>query len=128
MARARACLGTRFVWQGRLPGVGLDCIGLVLAAAADASLNALDQSDYDLGVSPERLASVLETSALRETTQPSPGDVLLLRVRAVALHLAIHAGPTMIHADMRLRRVVEHRIDGDWAQRIVQAYRLPGVM
>ena len=34
IAAARACLGTPFHHQGRMPGVGLDCIGLVIVALA----------------------------------------------------------------------------------------------
>ena len=34
IAIARACLGTPFRHQGRIPGVALDCAGLVVAVAA----------------------------------------------------------------------------------------------
>ncbi|MBK8745664.1 MAG: peptidase P60, partial [Propionivibrio sp.] len=33
LAAARACIGTPFVHQGRIPGLALDCAGLVVAVA-----------------------------------------------------------------------------------------------
>jgi hypothetical protein len=33
----------------------------------------------------------------------------------------------LIHAYAQARKVVEHRLDGPWRDRVVQAYSLPGV-
>lgn len=127
VARARGCLGTPFVWQGRQPGVGLDCIGLVLVAAANPALQALDEPDYSLSVSPERLRQVLDRAGLMPTARPQPGDLLLLTVRAQPLHLAIATPDGLIHADLRLRRVVEHALERSWQARLSGSYGLPGV-
>jgi hypothetical protein len=57
--------------------------------------------------------------------------VLLIAIEGRAQHLAIRSDlagdPAIIHAHAPRRRVVEHRIDADWAQRILAAFRLPGV-
>jgi cell wall-associated NlpC family hydrolase len=36
---ARECLGTPFQHQGRVPGVGLDCVGVAIYAAREVGLN-----------------------------------------------------------------------------------------
>jgi cell wall-associated NlpC family hydrolase len=127
VARALSCLGTRFVWQGRQPGVGLDCIGLVLVAADNPRLWASDKADYALSVQPERLRVAIDRFGLQASSPARPGDLVLLTVRNAPLHLAIRSPGGLIHADMRLRRVVEHRLDASWQARIVQTYCLPGV-
>ena len=46
IATARACAGTPFHDQGRAPGVGLDCIGLIVIAMRAAGFAVHDRTDY----------------------------------------------------------------------------------
>jgi cell wall-associated NlpC family hydrolase len=43
---ARECLGTPFQHQGRVPGVGLDCVGVAIYAARGVGLNPVDVQGY----------------------------------------------------------------------------------
>lgn len=133
VAAARGWLGTPFCHQGRLIGVGVDCVGLVIGVARSLGL-----SDFDVtGYARRPDSDMLETQA-RELMQPipiaaaRPGDVLLIAIDGRAQHLAIRSelagDPAMIHAYAPMRRVVEHRIDAGWAARIRAAFRLPGVV
>ncbi len=104
IAAARACLGTRFRLHGRSQE-GLDCVGLAAMAYGKAGVPA----GYALrGGDPEGVAAVIDCFGLvRVTDPPRPADLLLLRPGPHQLHLAILTDRGFIHADARLRRVVE---------------------
>jgi hypothetical protein len=53
-----------------------------------------------------------------------PGDIIRLLSHGQPLHLGICAGSTLIHADIRSRKVVEHHLAADWLTRVVAAYRI----
>lgn len=137
VAAARGWLGTRWVHQGRLRGVGVDCVGLVIGAARDsgaldgATLQEIEVQIGAYGLRPD--GRLLELC--RRYLRPRPlqdiaaGDVLVLRFDADPQHLALLGdgphGLTLIHAAARLRRVVEHRLDELWRARAVAAFALP---
>lgn len=119
VARARACVGTRFRPQGRDPAVGLDCVGLV-AFACDRHAPA----DYALSSGDtKRIARVIAGQGLHaiDPEIARPGDVLLLAVTPGQLHLAIRSDAGIIHADARLRRVIE--VPGDPCWPMIAAWR-----
>jgi cell wall-associated NlpC family hydrolase len=56
------------------------------------------------------------------------GDIVLVRWRKTANHLAIvDPAGTLIHAYYVPGRVVEHRADAEWCNRIVALYRYRGL-
>lgn len=119
--RARALLGARFRAQGRDPALGLDCVGLVLAAhglPADVA-----RRDYRLrGDHRREIMSVIEDRFRRvPISQRKAGDVLLLEVARDQLHLAIASIAGFVHADARLGRVIETPDDPAWP--ILAVYR-----
>ncbi|MEX6723402.1 NlpC/P60 family protein [Parapedomonas caeni] len=132
VALARACLGTPFRAQGRLPGVGLDCVGLVVHVARARGLRVDDRADYALTGDHDRLAGALSGAGLAPVAiaDITAGDVLLFRLAGVQSHLGIASrtgdgAPALIHAHLGLRRVVEHRLDDDWRAALVAAWRFP---
>jgi cell wall-associated NlpC family hydrolase len=124
-AAARACVGARFRLQGRNPATGLDCIGLVIWSAQRCGLTLPDASDYLLSDTPARLDAALLQASLKQIDPRvlAAGDMVRLLSGGQPLHLAIYGDATLIHADARLRKVVEHRLTADWRERIVAAYR-----
>ena len=98
VAAARACVGTRFRPQGRVPGLGLDCIGVAVAAARGG--------DHDGAVEP-----VLIAMGCRRVARARPGDVILYAPAPGQRHLAVLAGPDLVHAHAGLGRVVEGPAD-----------------
>lgn len=119
IARARACVGVRFRPQGRDPAHGLDCVGLVAVALNEAAV----PTDYALRCSDaSRLGDGLRAAGLAQVPEPAAGDVLLLRVSATQLHLAIRTGSGIVHADACLRRVVERPEPIAWP--LLSAWRL----
>lgn len=94
-AEAETWVGTPFVWQGRLKGIGCDCKGLVAGVAkacgrpeAD-SVEAL-RGDYGEKVPVGDLKSGL-ARIFERVTEPLAGDVLLILAGGKAQHLAIFA-------------------------------------
>src|SRR3546814_12935068 len=78
---ARACIGTPFRPQGRLAGVGLDCIGLAAVAVRAGGTDVEPPSDYDLsGACGSRRADALEALGLSRADTARPGDVWLFRL------------------------------------------------
>ena len=120
VARARALVGTRFRPQGRYVESGLDCVGLVVAACgvrADAI-----PADYRMADScnGERLIAGLG-GAFRKVRVRRAGDLLVMRPGRELWHLGVWTGCGIVHADMRLRAVVE--TPGEPAWPVMAIYR-----
>lgn len=141
---ARGWVGVRFRHQGREKalngaGMGCDCLGLLVGVARELDLRAMDgrklaafdERDYGHLPDGQRLARVLGDVLVPVKGRAwRPGDVLLLRFDGVPQHLAIvsahpQGGMGIIHAYASARKVVEHRLDGIWQERVVQGFRLP---
>lgn len=122
VAGARRCVGTRFRIQGRLPGVGLDCVGVVVCAAAAAGIRLADATDYSLhGEQAGRLDDAL--SGLRPVAAGAAGDVAVFEPASGTRHVGIVTEGGLVHAHAGLRRVVEGPADPDWSP--IGIWRLP---
>lgn len=123
-AAARALVGARFRPQGRDPAHGLDCVGLVLRALADAGRPVAGPRDYpQRGGSADAVAALMAAAGLTaiDADAARAGDVLLVAAGAGALHLVVRTAAGVVHADAGLRRVVER--PGALAWPILGAWR-----
>lgn len=129
---ARGWIGTPFHHQGRAKGVGVDCAGVLVEVARELGIGDVDIQGY--GHRPD--SRELERLCHQHMTfvpllQSAPGDVLLIEVDGMPQHIAfftrLNGEAAMLHSYAPARKVVEHRIDETWAQRIVAAFRLPGI-
>lgn len=133
LASARACIGTRFRHQGRLVDHGLDCVGLLVCVARQCGMTVCDSPNYDRRPAHGLLEKHLCLSGLSpvDLDDMQIGDVALFQFNGPPQHVAIlgdaHRPFSMIHSYMPARHVVEHRLDDLWRQRLVGAYRFPGV-
>lgn len=126
IAAARSEVGTPFHHLGRLPGIRLDCAGLVVHVANQIGADCLDVDGYSNHPSQGMLEAALDSQpCLRRVAinDRQPGDVLLMRFKGDPQHLAICAGKTIIHAYSNAGQVSEHRLSDVWAARIVRVYR-----
>jgi hypothetical protein len=104
VARARAAVGARFRPQGRSVEEGLDCIGLAAFACAvpdarrDYAVSAWQTFEFEAG---------LEAAGFAKVDEAGAGDLLLVRAGPRQLHVLVLTGDGFVHADARLRRVVE---------------------
>lgn len=146
VAEAREWIGTKFHHQGRVKGVGCDCIGMVLGALHNAGARSrkrddagnpipfttFDRRDYAPDPNSERLKHTLDEH-LREIPLSAirQGDVLLFKVIHLPQHVGIVAdhpqgGLSLIHAYSPARQVVEEVLNDSWLTRVIGAYRVPG--
>lgn len=127
IAIARDCLGTRFRHQGRAPGIGLDCVGLLVHVMRQLGLSEYDYQHYGRLPFFGSLERHLTEAGLRpiDHQQAKLADVLLFRFDGGPQHVALQSDLGMIHAFLLARRVVEHRIDNAWRNRLCGAYSLP---
>jgi lipoprotein Spr len=108
VAAGRALIGVRFRPQGRSIEHGLDCIGV--AAMATGTDSARVRRDYRLrGADAEAANSDLEACGFARLAPATaqPGDLLVVRPGPMQVHIVLKTDLGYLHADIRLRRVVE---------------------
>lgn len=126
-ATAREQLGVPFRHQGRLPGIALDCVGLLVVVFDQLGIKIQDVQGY--ARSPHN--GLLETQAQAQPAfvnvainQHREGDVLLFRFYKATQHAALVTDQGIIHCCSDPGRVVEHRLGDPWRKRITHAFRL----
>lgn len=138
IADAYLWLGTPYLHQASVRGVGTDCLGLVGGVARDRGTAeglawAADPNFKGYGRTPhartllEGTDKYLERIRLAEVTA---GDILLMKFAVEPQHFAFisRMDPTyIIHASSSHRKVVEHRLDEVWRSRVIRAYRYRGL-
>ena len=135
IAAARGWLGTPYVHQASVKGVGCDCLGLLRGVwrelkGEDAETPPPYAPDWAEATGQETLHQAL-TRHLREipVTQLRPGDIALFRM--VSQGPAKHCGivserngiQTLIHARQN-RRVSEEPFSAFWRGKLAYAFRL----
>lgn len=112
---------------------GVDCIGLLVVALEMVGRPVADRRVY--GRSPEadllREALVAEFGAPIHKSQLQVGDIVTMQWNGRPQHVGLVTdyllgGLGLIHADVSLGRVVEHRLADPWPRRIIEGFR-PGV-
>lgn len=124
---ARAWLGTPFLHQGAVRGVGCDCLGLLrgvwrdVAGADEPEAIPAYRADWHLST-PDLMADALARH-LSPVERAEPGDILAFRLNGTVRHCAILATPeTMIHA-WSGGSVVETAVGNQWTRRLAGAHR-----
>ncbi|MDA5194957.1 NlpC/P60 family protein [Govanella unica] len=126
--KGRSYLGTPFRHQGRAPGRGLDCIGVVACIGRELGLFDYDATGYARQpTSWTSLRRHVDAAGFVRVETAKPGDVYLMAIIDRPQHVALVTDRGMLHAWMHTRSVVEHGLDALWASRVVSIYRFPGV-
>jgi len=128
IAEARTWIGTPWVHQGRLKGVGCDCIGVGLCVPRALGIFPpdFDVTGYSRNPDPQMLVGYLRRY-MDPTDTPTGADLLLVRSHRLPQHIQMLTfDGTVIHAIDRIRGVREHRLD---TQRypIASAWRYRGI-
>ncbi len=124
VAAARGCLNTPFHHQGRLPGVGLDCIGLLVVAFRAAGVDVRDRLNYAERPDGISLIRAIKEHGAVDVDVFDQGDVLLFRYDHQPQHVALATSKdTMIHSFAPAGRVVETGIGSYWRRRLMNAFR-----
>lgn len=122
---AYECIGTPFRHQGRIKGLALDCIGLVIHIAQTLGAEHWTNESYGRNPVNGLLEKALDAQpCLQVVPDMLPGDVLLMRFSEEPQHVAIYtASDTIIHSYEAAGKVCEHRLSSVWRARIVKIYR-----
>lgn len=133
IVQARMLVGTPFVHQGRSRH-GVDCIGLLKLSASNAGLDLeaasglADRAIYQRA--PSRLLLDRTQLACTRVKTPEPGLLVLFRFPHISVpqHFGVLTErKTLVHADAKQLRVVEHNYSGMWLRLTHSFWRLPGV-
>lgn len=138
VCEARRFVGTPFEHQGRLLGVGVDCIGIAVSVGKILGLTGgYDANGYGRNPSGNKMlsecaklvdAKVVDSVPLGEALQL--GDLLLMRIFRDPQHVAIVTALNpvyIVHAHQGVGKCVEHRLDDQWRKRIIGVYRYRGL-
>ena len=135
VAAARGWIGTPYLHQASLKGIGTDCLGLVrgvwreVMGAEPEALPAYAPGWAEMGRGEAMAAAARRHLVEIPCTEYRVGDVLLFRWRP---HLpAKHAGiavaeRAMVHAQEHAA-VTEVALSGWWRRHLAFAFRFPGV-
>lgn len=138
----RSLIGTPFFHAAREPGIGLDCVGVILVPAWTMKLTAYQPPnygpDFDRNLLVNCVAAAMERIDIkweardyetRGVPKALPGDVLLFALHGQPAHLAYATGEgSMVHAHQKPEAVIEEDISEAWAKRLVSVWRWPALM
>lgn len=130
---ARTWIDTPIRHQGRLKGVGVDCVGFVSGVFTALGCEVHYRHNYKKMPDGEELLRVLRDNLVEieiETIQK--GDIVVFKgISGRPQHLAfldsypIAGECSMIHSYWSVKKVAQHRMDRKWRKRIVNAFRYP---
>lgn len=130
IAQARKLLGVRFRHMGR-SARGVDCAGMLLVAMLAAGRPIADSAAYGREPHDQILRGMLVENLgepIADKRDLRVGDVPLMVFDGEPSHCALigdylYGGLSVIHAYATVRKVVEHRLDDTWRDRIVEVWR-----
>lgn len=126
---ARSYMNVPYHHQGRNRW-GVDCIGLAIAVCRDLGLGDFDFQNYSREPDGVTLLAEIEKHCT-PVKNYKIGDLLVFKLKVLPQHCGIvtdlQEGFGLIHAYQTIGRVAEHNLTDWWTERIVAAYRLPGV-
>jgi len=131
-------LGTPWLHQARLKGIGADCIGFIGGVAVALGISgaaewARTPDFHNYGPQPQAKLMLLGCARFLDPiaiADVQPADVLMLRFEREPMHFALVSSLAplyVIHALSTAGKVVQHRVDATWANRIVRAWRFRGL-
>lgn len=124
---ARRMVGTPFHAQGRLPGVGLDCIGVIVSVARELGLPHTDVAAYPMRPN-GMLQPILDAQMVRVYREPREGDALLMTFGGAPHHVAVVVdGNQIVHAYVTVRKCVAQNLTDYWRKKVCAVYEFPGV-
>jgi len=123
---ARLLVGTPYHHQGRLAGVGLDCVGVLITIASRLGYRCHDLYGYARYPDGQTLLDQLSKS-----TTPAPegdqsvGNIVIFWITqpGLATHVGVRTSTGFVHANARLGKVVEHSWNDAWRSRVMVELR-----
>ena len=124
---ARETIGSPFHHQGRVVGVGIDCVGVLVHVFERLGLPYFDVKGYPRESTGSYLMDVLDKQpSLMATKDLKEGDLLLFAFSKFPQHVGVYTGTSIIHARYQHKKVVEHNFDRTWQRIHKKTYRVTG--
>lgn len=137
VAAGRTLLKTPWHSHARLPGVGIDCIGVPIVASwiSGAKPRSFDIQGYSITPDGSMLGLCEQHMTQVPRGEMRPADVVVLRWGPEPHHVGLvgdwrHGNGvlSLIHAENGYHhKVIEHRLWFGGSMQFVAAYRIPGV-
>ena len=134
VTEARKWIDTPYHHQGRLIGVGVDCVGLIIGICEELCTESYDSKSYTrYRRCPPRGKGMLRDldrvcGEGKETAEPGDIAVFWMNGRNKrAQHLAVVSDYGLIHTHSRAGKVVEHKFSAWWKNRLIGYYNFPEV-
>lgn len=128
---ARSIVGTPYVHQGRVKGVGVDCVGTILIVARELNLTDFEISGYGRRSEGVEMFAEFKQQCGNPVDNPLPGDILMFAEKDWR-HCGILSSKdevnTIIHTHRAVKKCVEHCLDNYWQTMIFAAFRFPNVL
>ena len=130
-AAALACLGTPWSYQGRQPGVAMDCVGLLEHCREAAGWPSPEVPRYAWPPASKLLLARLERHLVRVDRVPRPGDVCAFwqdkpgRVRHTGIAIRDEQGAGEVMASIGFGRVRREALPGVWLRRLHGVWEIP---
>ena len=107
--------GTKFIHQGRVPHVGLDCVGLLVCAAQEAGYNVTSPTTYKRTPRPDVILEQLAVYAEPAENDGTPGLIHVMRAQnsVKICHLCLRLSPTVVLESCVDGSVSENMYKGD---------------
>ncbi len=130
---ARSYIGTPWKHKGRSRN-GIDCLGLPMVVGWELGLHEYDDSlDYGRQAKNFDFMDALEPfgTRLKDMKDIRDADILVMRIPIFPQHvvMASHIGnrPTIIHASVDARKVVEEHLSDEVKRLLIAAFRYKGL-
>lgn len=128
VAAARSWLYTPFHHQGRLKGVGVDCLGVILGVAHELKITDFDVKGYGRIPSGKQIEEGLALHCNRvHISEMRNGDIILFRFDKEPQHLAFKTDVGILHSYQSVGECVETSMDESWQRRLVSVWRFKGL-
>lgn len=125
---ARTWIDTPFRHQGRLRGVGSDCVGVILGVGKALGLLDFQLSNYGRlpdGMLMHRIMCEHLDKVSIESMQF--GDIILFKFDSDPQHVGFYTDVGILHSYADVKKCVETSLDDVWKSRIVDVFRFKGV-
>lgn len=132
VATALSLVDTPYSRGGRLPGVGIDCLGVVIVVMKQLCLGDFDKPEYRKMVapSPGQLFVALDHASTRKS-KVEASDILVLQSLArnnrATSHVGIAMHSSFVHLCSVTKKVVLQSWSDEWRDRLVGIWAMPGV-
>lgn len=126
---ARTLINTPYQHQGRTPGVGLDCIGVIIVVGHQLKLFDYDYTNYSRDPDGQ-LVKIVEKHC-QKLPSLTEGAIAVFKLSAIPHHVGIISkfrdNWGLIHAYQNTGKVREHQLIKWWQDKLVGVYGLPNV-